>query len=113
MKYLNILIVILIIINILLCVFILNGSEKSERTLDRIDTLEKQILTIESKKDSVKRRIDTTVIKIEQNEKHYKEVVRIINNNTPDSNYVFFLNYLRQNKTRLDSIRNSNTIVGD
>ena len=55
--------------------YIIFKPEKQVKTTDyseRIDSLESKLSSIKSKRDSIAGRIDTTVIKIEQNEKNYK-----------------------------------------
>lgn len=84
--------------------------EKQIQTLDyskRIDSLESELSSIKNRRDSIAGRIDTTVIKIEQNEKNYKETVSNIINNTTSDDYIFFINYLKWNRERFDSVNNS------
>ena len=80
---------------------------------ERIDSLESELSFIKSKRDSIAGRIDTTVIKIEQNEKSYKETISNIINNTTSDDYIFFINYLKWNRERFDSINNFNSTKGD
>ena len=75
----------------------------------RIDSLESELSSIKIKRDSIAERIDTTIIKIKQNEKSYKETISNIVNNTTSDDYIFFINYLKWNRERFDSINNSNS----
>lgn len=90
--------------------YIVFKSEKQVQTPDyseRIDSLESELSSIKNKRDSIAGKIDTTVIKIEQNEKSYKETISNIINNTTSDDYIFFINYLKWNRERFDSINNS------
>ena len=96
--------------------YIVFKSEKQVQTPDyseRIDSLESELSSIKSKRDSIAGKIDTTVIKIEQNEKSYKETISNIINNTTSDDYIFFINYLKWNRERFDSINNFNSTEGD
>lgn len=109
-------ILILFIINSLaLGYIILKPTEKSLNSnySNKIDSLKSELLLIKTKRDSVNKRIDTTIVKIKQNERIYKETVNNIINNTVDDDYIFFINYLKENRERFDSINNSNTIKGN
>lgn len=81
--------------------------------LNKIDSLRFELSSIKYKRDSVKERIDTTIIKIEKNEKHYKETISNIINNTTSDDYIFFINYLKWNRERYDSISDSISIKRD
>lgn len=92
--------------------YIIFKPEKQVKTTDyseRIDSFESKLSSIKSKRDSIAGRIDTTVIKIEQNEKNYKETISNIINNTTSDDYIFFINYLKWNRERFDSINNFNS----
>ena len=96
--------------------YIIFKPEKQVQTpnySERIDSLESELSSIKSKRDSIAGRIDTTVIKIEQNEKSYKETISNIVNNTTSDDYIFFINYLKWNRERFDSINNSDSTEGD
>ena len=80
---------------------------------ERIDSLESELSSIKTKRDSIAGRIDTTIIKIEQNEKSYKETISNIINNTTSDDYIFFINYLKWNRERFDSINNSSSTEGN
>lgn len=78
--------------------------------IQKIDSLELVLSALNTKRDSVKDRIDTVNIYLEQVEKDYEEVrIDIMDNSTSDD-YKFFTEYLKRNKERLDSINNSKSI---
>lgn len=70
----------------------------------RIDSLE--LSTLRQTRDSVRSSIDTITIKISDNEKNYEEIRDIILSNSVNDDYVFFTEYLKQNRERFDSIDN-------
>lgn len=89
--------------------FILLSRPRSEEPdfsiyTERIDSLE--LSTLRQTRDSVRSSIDTITIKISDNEKNYEEIRDIILSNSVNDDYVFFTEYLKQNKERLDSIDN-------
>lgn len=74
--------------------------------INKIDSLQTEINNISILKDSIDQKIDTVTITIEKIHIEYeKDYNNIINNNTSED-YMFFLNYIRNNKSRLDSINN-------
>ena len=110
MKYVYVSIIVVLVA--LICIF----SFKNKNNTDygkKIDSLKVEIKSINKQRDSIQIRMDTTVIKIKENERYYKETVNTIINNTTDANYIFFLNYLEENKARYDSINNSDTTKGN
>ena len=107
-KILKISLVLLVLSNLIL-VYIIFKPEKHTNIpnySEKIDSLESKISNIKIKRDSIEKRIDTTIIKIKYNEKTYKETISTIINNNTDSDYIFFINYLKQNRERHDSINN-------
>lgn len=91
--------------------FILLSRPRSEEPdfsiyTERIDSLELELSTLRQTRDSVRSSIDTITIKISDNEKNYEEIRDIILSNSVNDDYVFFTEYLRQYKTRFDSIDN-------
>ena len=80
-------------------------TDVSEYT-EKIDSLQSEIDSISVLKDSVDQRIDTIIITIEKTHIKYEKDRNIILSNTTSEDYVFFLEYLRSNKARLDSINN-------
>lgn len=91
--------------------FILLSRPKNEEPnfsiyTERIDSLELELSTLRQTRDSVRSSIDTITIKISDNKKNYEEIRDIILSNSVNDDYVFFTEYLRQNRERLDSIDN-------
>lgn len=101
---------VLIVVSILVLGYFTFKSKKVDSNIKKIDSLELEISAVKSKRDSIKGRIDTTIIKIKENEKYYKETVSTIINNTTDDDYIFFINYLKFNRERHDSINYSDSI---
>ena len=104
--------IILIVTISLLLGYILFSKPSSQKVLDtkeyteKIDSLESEISTIRTKKDSINRVIDTVYVEIENNNKRYEENSNIIISNSTNDNYLFFTDYISRNKSRLDSICN-------
>ena len=57
-------------------------------------------------RDSIDQRIDTIKITIEKTHIQYEKDRNTILSNTTSEDYVFFLDYIRSNQARLDSINN-------
>lgn len=74
--------------------------------VNKIDSLQSEIDSIITLRDSIDQRIDTITITIEKAHIRYEENRNTILNNTTSEDYVFFLEYIRNNRTRLDSINN-------
>ena len=74
--------------------------------VEKIDSLQFQIDSISTLRDSVDQRIDTVTITIKKTHIRYEKDRNTILNNTTSEDYVFFLDYIRSNKARLDSINN-------
>lgn len=74
--------------------------------VEKIDSLQSQIDSISTLRDSVDQRIDTVTITIEKTHIQYEKDRTTILGNTTSEDYVFFLDYIRSNKARLDSINN-------
>lgn len=72
--------------------------------VNKIDSLQSEIDSIATLRDSVDQRIDTITITIEKTRIKYEKDRNIILDNTTSEDYVFFLEYIRDNKARLDSI---------
>lgn len=71
-----------------------------------IDSLETEISKLATKRDSIDERIDTITITIEKTHIQYEKDRNTIINNSTSEDYVFFLDYIQANKSRLDSINN-------
>lgn len=74
--------------------------------IDKINSLQSEIDSITTLNDSIDRRIDTITITIEKTHVQYKKDRNTILNNTTSEDYMFFLEYIRSNRARLDSINN-------
>lgn len=71
-----------------------------------IDSLELIIINQDILKDSIQNEIDTVYIKIKDNSIKHETMHNIIINNSISNDYIFFLEYLTKNRSRLDSINN-------
>ena len=94
------------------CLFFFNHN-KTNVDYNKVDSLETVVKTLEQKRDTIRERIDTTIIKIKENEKYYKEVVNNIVTNNTDDDYIFFINYLKSNRERYDSNNYSDSVKGN
>lgn len=74
--------------------------------IEKIDSLNKTIKVLESKKDSVQERVDTVVVKIKENSDKHEKMANTVVNNAPSDDYLFFSEYIRDNSERLDSLYN-------
>lgn len=74
--------------------------------VNKIDSLQSKIDSITTLRDSIDQRIDTITITIEKTHIQYEKDRNTILNNTTSEDYVFFLEYIRSNQARLDSINN-------
>lgn len=74
--------------------------------VERIDSLESEISILQSKGDSIDTVINTVYVRIKDNNKRYEENSNIVINNSTSDNYLFFTEYIKRNKSRLDSIHN-------
>lgn len=79
-------------------------SPNPDEFVERIDSLELELNVLREQKDSIRARIDTTFIEIASNNKEYEEARYTIINNSVIDDYIFFTEYLRGNRERLDSI---------
>ena len=64
----------------------------------------KEIETLIDSKDSIENQIDTVWIELNNVDQDYETAINTIINNAPDSNYVFFIEYIGSQKQRLDSV---------
>lgn len=106
------------IIAFLAIVIILQGYFlfKSEKTtisdsteyIERIDSLELEIDSLSNIRDSIIERVDTIYVKLNNISSEHEKNVDIIVNNDVSEDYSFFLEYIRSNKSRLDSLYNLN-----
>ena len=77
-KYVIILILIIVCLLGIQQYYILNTPKEEDSLLQHIILLEKKLDSISNKKDSVRKVIDSTHVKIVTNEKHYQERVNTI-----------------------------------
>lgn len=78
--------------------------EDTSKYIDQIDSLQREIDRVNSLKDSIDHKIDTVTIRIIENKVQYEKDRNTILNNTTSEDYVFFTEYVRANRARLDSI---------
>lgn len=81
-------------------------NSNSEKFIEKIDSLESELITIQEHRDKVKEKIDTIYIQLKNVDKEYEETRNRVIANSSDDDYCFFVEYLRRNKARLDSINN-------
>lgn len=74
--------------------------------IKKIQFLESQIDSISALNNKIDQKIDTITITIEKTYIQYEKDRNTILNNTTDEDYEFFLQYIRSNSSRLDSINN-------
>lgn len=103
----KLLVIILIIFILILGYFAFKPIKSVPDYSNKLDSLELQILSIKDKRDSIKKEIDTVIIKIEKNEIYYKQIVDTIIRNNVDDDYIFFCEYLRK---RFDDNNNPDSI---
>lgn len=80
---------------------IINKHVKPKAT-EYIDS--KELVDLEEVVDSANNQIDTIYIQLKSLDQHYEQKVSEIITNHPDSNFVFFIEYIGANKERLDSV---------
>ena len=79
---------------IILLWIIISPTKTVVQNNKQIDSLENVISILENKKDSLDAERDTIKIEIEKVITKYEKARNIIINNSPDSDYIFFSNYL-------------------
>lgn len=82
------------------------GSSDFSEYIEKIDSLELELQKQNGHRDSIENEIDTIYIKIKDNNTEYEEDRDVIINNSTNDDYIFFIDYLSGNKSRLDSINN-------
>lgn len=105
-----------IIANIALCLIVFRPNEAEHSTkeyINKIDSLELVLLSIRNERDSVRDRIDTVYANLNETERDYEEIRNVIISNSTSDDYLFFTEYLRRNKARLDSINNLKPAQGN
>ena len=81
-----------------------NIKTKDDIILDKLEQLEFKIDSISNIKDSLRIVIDSTHVKIITNEKHYQERINVIINQSSDADSSFITDYIRQHRSKRDSI---------
>ena len=81
-------------------------SSDPKEFVERIDSLESELVSIQERRDEVKEEIDTVYILLKNVDKEYAEARDHIIANSLDDDYSFFVEYLERNRARLDSIDN-------
>lgn len=102
-------IIIGVIIAILVGIIIYLIPKKSDNITpyySRIDSLSKQIDSLSLKRDSINRQIDTVSIILNNTYIKYEKARNTIINNTTGEDFLFFQQYIDENKQRLDSANN-------
>lgn len=116
-KWWGIAIVFLCVVNLIFGIIILFTPIHTEynpsKYTNKIDSLEVELNYWKLKKDSINNIIDTVNTNIYYIEKDYEKVRDNIINNSISDDYLFFTDYLRKNKERLDSINNLKSAKGN
>ena len=101
-------IIIAIIIIVGLLIFqqylIRNSKPKEDILLEKINKLELKLDSINTKKDSIRKVVDSTHVKIINNENYYKEVVNTIMLQSTNSDSSFITDYIRLHRSQRDSV---------
>lgn len=115
-KVSKVLLIISLAINIIFGIIIFSEDNQEFNTkeyTDRIDSLELVLSTINSKKDSVREKIDTVYMGLKEAEDDYEEIRDVVINNSTSDDYLFFTEYLKRNRSRLCSINNLKSAEGN
>ena len=83
-----------------------SSAPNVNKYIEKLDSLQSHIDNISTLRDSIDKRIDTITITIEKTRIQYEKNRNTILNNTTNEDYMFFLDYIRDNVSRLDSINN-------
>lgn len=85
-----------------------NTISDSTEYIERIDSLESEIDSLINIREDIIERVDTIYVKLNNISSEHEKDVDIIVNNDVSEDYSFFLEYIRNNKSRLDSMYNLN-----
>lgn len=100
--------VLFLLILVVLVILLFNKHSEIPNTYeDKIDSLQNEINIVSASRDSIDKKIDTVTILIEKTKIQYEKDRNIILSNTVSEDYEFFIEYIGNNKERLDSISNS------
>lgn len=109
----KILLILLVVVSVILSLFIYNSCNKKEviiddtdKIIETIDSLQIVDDNLQLQKDSIRERIDTVIKKIKENSDKHEKIANDIIINSPSDDYLFFSEYIRVNKERLDSMYN-------
>jgi hypothetical protein len=80
-----------------------NSTPKEDILLEKINKLELKLDSLNTKKDSIRRVVDSTHVKIVNNENYYKEVVNTIMLQPTSSDSSFITDYIRFHISQRDS----------
>lgn len=95
------LICIVIIATAFITNIIISPKSKEDVLIEKINKLELKIDSLNNKKDSLRIVIDSTHVKIINNENHYKEVVNTILSNSDSANDAWSKQYIDNYRKRL------------
>lgn len=79
-------------------------NEDTTKYINQIDSLQREVDNLTRLLDSIDQEVDTITIRIIETKTQYEKDRNTILNNSTREDYVFFTEYLRANRTRLDSI---------
>lgn len=82
------------------------SNSDSKEYIERINSLESELDSLQERRDEVREEIDTINIQLENVDKEYAKAIDNIISNSLDDDYRFFVEYIRRNRARLDSINN-------
>lgn len=81
-------------------------SSNSDEFVSKIDSLEFELTTLQEHRNKIREEIDTVSTQLRNVNKEYEKTHSRIIVNSPSEDYSFFVEYLRRNAARLDSINN-------
>ena len=81
-----------------------NSTPKEDILFEKINKLELKLDSLNIKKDSIREVVDSTHVKIVNNENYYKEVVNTIMLQSTSSDSSFITNYIRLHRSQRDSV---------
>ena len=102
-RYICIAIIVLVILLGLQQYLIWSSPPKEDILLQKITELECKIDSLNMQKDSIKRVVDSTHVKIVTNEKHYQERINTIMLQSSSADSSFLSDYIRQYRSKNDS----------
>lgn len=100
----KVILIISIIVNLILMFILSNVSRGTSVSnhiyIEKIDSLEEELNVLHKKRDSIRYIVDTITIKINTNNENYEKALDTIFSNSVDDDYLFFTEYIEQNKSR-------------